>query len=53
MRLPFILLFLLTLTLSSCGVVEGIFKAGMWTAFLVIGLIVGIIIFFIAKARKK
>jgi hypothetical protein len=40
---------LLALFVSSCGVVEGIFKAGMvWGIFLVVGII-ALIIFIIAK----
>lgn len=45
------LLFLVT-TVSSCEVVGGIFKAGMWVGILVVVLVVGIIIWIIGKARK-
>ena len=50
------LLFVLCFTLfvlSSCGAVETIFKAGMWWAFFLVGLVIVIILVIIAKARKK
>ncbi|MBO9702767.1 MAG: hypothetical protein J7604_21320 [Sporocytophaga sp.] len=37
------------LFLSGCQVVEGIFKAGMWTAFIIIALVVVLIIFVLRK----
>jgi hypothetical protein len=43
----------LAITLSSCGVVETIFKAGMWWAFILVGLVIAIIIFIISKTNKK
>ncbi|WP_181885284.1 hypothetical protein [Pontibacter diazotrophicus] len=38
------LLILLTFTLSSCEVVGDIFKAGMWTALIIIVIVVLIIV---------
>lgn len=49
----FFSLLLLSFVLSSCGAIETIFKAGMWWAFILIGLVVGIILYVMAKARKK
>jgi hypothetical protein len=51
--LLFVSLFLVTLTLGSCGVVESIFKAGMWWAFILMALVVGVILWVVAKVRKK
>jgi len=46
----YLVIFLLTLSLSSCEVVGGIFKGGVWTgAILVIGVIV-VIVWALAKA---
>ena len=48
-------LFLLLFTMvvfSGCGVVETIFKAGMWWAFFLVALVIGIIIYIVFKARK-
>ena len=52
---PFLLLsmLLVTLILTSCGVVETIFKAGMWWAFILVGLVVGIILYVMFKVKNK
>lgn len=47
-----LILFGVTL-LSSCSVITGIFKAGMWTAVILIAIVVGIIFFVIKKISKK
>jgi hypothetical protein len=39
--------------LSSCGVVETVFKAGMWWAFFLVGLAIALILFIGYKVRKK
>jgi hypothetical protein len=39
-------------TTSSCEVVGGIFKAGMWTGIIVIVLIVVLVIWLIGRSRK-
>ena len=46
-------LLLLSLILTSCGAIETIFKAGMWWAIILIAIVVGVILYFIAKTRKK
>jgi hypothetical protein len=46
-----IIVMLATSVLSGCQVVEGIFKAGFWSAIILIGLIIGIIIWLFS--RKK
>jgi hypothetical protein len=40
-------------TASSCDAIEGIFKAGMWTAFILIALVVGVILWIVAKMRGR
>ena len=48
-------LFLLMFTMivfSSCGAVETIFKAGMWWAFFLIGLVVVVVLVVISKVKK-
>ena len=54
MKLNLFLFFLFTnlLLLSSCGVVETVFKAGMWWAFFLVGLAVILVIVLISKTRK-
>ena len=46
-------LFFCLLALSSCEAIGTIFKAGMWWAFFLVALVVGIILFVMMKARKK
>ncbi|WP_181151494.1 hypothetical protein [Sphingobacterium gobiense] len=44
------------LLLNSCGIVEGIFKAGMWSGFLIVGLVIALIIWILVKitgGRKR
>jgi len=47
----FLLLFNMVV-LSSCGAVETIFKAGMWWAFFLVGLVIVVILVIVSKARK-
>jgi hypothetical protein len=51
-RALFLALFTM-IVLSSCGAVETIFKAGMWWAFFLVGLVIVIILVVVSKARKK
>jgi hypothetical protein len=41
------------LTLSSCEVVGGIFKAGMWTAVILIAIVVGLILWIVSRMRGR
>lgn len=54
MKANLVLFFLFTnlIVLSSCGAVETIFKAGMWWAFFLVGLVVILVLILIAKAKK-
>lgn len=47
----FMLLFTM-IVLNSCGVVETIFKAGMWWAFFLVLAVIAIIVFIASKFRK-
>lgn len=38
--------------LSSCEVVGGIFKAGVWTGIIAVAVVVFLIIFLISRGRK-
>lgn len=38
---------------SSCEVIGDIFKAGFWSAILLVGVIVIVLIFVLAKVFKK
>ncbi|PTX22654.1 hypothetical protein C8N40_101480 [Pontibacter mucosus] len=46
------LLVLLAFTMSSCEVIGDIFKAGMWTALVIIVLIVLLITWLFRKFRR-
>lgn len=46
-------LFAMLFLMSSCSVITGIFKAGVWTGILVVVLILGGIIALIARIGKK
>ncbi|MFN0255503.1 hypothetical protein [Pedobacter ureilyticus] len=47
--MPLALVALFVTTLSSCELVEGIFKAGMWTGVILVVVVVAIIIWLAAK----
>jgi len=51
-RALFLLLFTM-IVFSSCGAVETIFKAGMWWAFFLVGLVIVLVLVVVSKARKK
>ncbi len=47
--MPLALVTLLATTLSSCELVEGIFKAGVWTGVILVFVVVALIIWLAAK----
>ncbi|MES2775491.1 MAG: phosphatidate cytidylyltransferase [Bacteroidota bacterium] len=47
------LLVTLLLGLSSCEAIGSIFKAGVWTGFIIVAIIIGIIVFVISRAGKN
>lgn len=53
LNLVSIILFSMIIFLSSCAVVGGIFKAGVWVGILGIVILVVIIFWIISKAGKK
>jgi len=40
------------MTLSSCEVVGGIFKAGFWTAIIIIVIVVALILWLVGRGRR-
>ena len=48
----FLFLFI-SVTLSSCEAIAGIFKAGVWTGVIAVVGILGLIIFFISRGKNK
>ncbi len=47
----FLLLLLATVT-SGCGIIAGIFKAGVWVGIIVAALIVVLVLWIVGKTRK-
>ena len=50
--IPFSLL-LMTVMLSSCEAIAGIFKAGVWTGVLLVAGIIALVIFIISRMTGK
>jgi hypothetical protein len=48
-----ILLLLTLFSISSCAVIGGIFKAGVWVGALIIIFVVVVILLIISKSSKK
>ena len=46
------LLISLCTTMSSCEVIGGIFKAGVWVGVLLVVVVVGIILWLVGKSKK-
>ncbi|MET1057271.1 MAG: hypothetical protein ABWY16_18300 [Pedobacter sp.] len=46
---PLAFVALLVTTLSSCSLVEGIFKAGVWSGIIVVVVVLALIIWVISK----
>ncbi|WP_140937307.1 hypothetical protein [Sphingobacterium lumbrici] len=47
--IPISLVALTSTLLTGCSVIEGIFKAGVWTGIIVVVLVIALIIWLIAK----
>jgi hypothetical protein len=46
------LLLLLAAVTSGCGIIAGIFKAGVWVGILAAAVIVVLLVWLVGKARK-
>jgi hypothetical protein len=46
-------LLVILFTASSCDAIEGIFKAGFWSAIILIVLIIAVVLWIMGKTRKK
>lgn len=49
----FFFLFLVACMISSCAVVGGIFKAGVWVGVLIVVAIIALIIFLVSRSGKS
>lgn len=48
----FAFMLILTMTLSSCDVIGDIFQAGMWTAVIIIVIVIALIMWLLRKIRR-
>lgn len=46
---PLALIALLMTTLSSCSLIEGIFKAGVWSGVIIVVVVLALVIWLISK----
>lgn len=44
---------LVAMAFSSCEVIGGIFKAGVWTGFIIVGVVLFLIIWLLSRGGKK
>jgi len=51
-QLTYSMLALIAVTLTSCEVIGGIFKAGVWTGIIAVAVVIGLIIFLVTRGRK-
>lgn len=48
-HIPLAFIALLSTTLSSCDVIEGIFKAGIWAGVIIVVIVLVLIIWLVSK----
>ena len=53
LRTALLFMFIMTISFSSCQVIEGIFKAGVWVGVTIVVVIIALIFWLISKAGKK
>jgi uncharacterized membrane protein len=46
------MLLLVISVLPACSAIEGIFKAGVWTGILLVGVILLLVIYLLSRAKK-
>lgn len=51
-NVSFLFVLALATTLTSCEMIGGIFKAGFWTAIILVVLVVALILWLVNKARR-
>lgn len=52
-QISYLIMVALAVMLTSCEVIGGIFKAGVWTGLLLVAIVVGLIIFLLSRGRRK
>ncbi len=48
-----VFLFQAVLLLPGCAAITGIFKAGVWTGFILVAVFLLLVVFFLSRARNK
>lgn len=51
-QLTYGILTFIALALTSCEIIGGIFKAGVWTGILLVAIVLGLILFLVFRGRK-
>jgi len=52
-RTALVLMLVMAISLSSCEVIEGIFKAGVWVGVIIVVVIIALIFWLIRKVGRK
>jgi hypothetical protein len=47
-----LLILLVAISASGCGIIGGIFKAGMWVGIIIVVLVLAVIMWLVGKARR-
>ncbi|NIG54565.1 phosphatidate cytidylyltransferase [Chitinophaga sp. Cy-1792] len=45
--------FALMMLLSSCSVIGGIFKAGVWTGIIIVAILIAVIVWLISRSSGR
>jgi Ni,Fe-hydrogenase I cytochrome b subunit len=48
----FAFMLMITMTLSGCDVIGDIFQAGMWTAVIIIVIVIALVMWLLRKIRR-
>ncbi|MGN7823152.1 phosphatidate cytidylyltransferase [Chitinophaga varians] len=52
-KLTSLLLVMMIVMMTSCEVVGGIFKAGVWTGIIIVAVVIALIIWLISRGTRK
>lgn len=52
-KLTSLLLVMVVISMTSCKIVGGIFKAGVWTGIIIVALVVGLVIYLLSRGSRR
>ncbi|NML38558.1 phosphatidate cytidylyltransferase [Chitinophaga sp. G-6-1-13] len=52
-KLTSLLLAMMVILMTSCKIVGGIFKAGVWTGIMIVAVVVGLIIYLLSRSSRR